>query len=271
MTRAGLFVQRELAESLRSRWFVAYSALFLAAGLILATLGLGDLAIHGYRGFAKAFAGLIHLALLFVPLLAIFPAAAAITEDRESGALEYVLAQPVTFGEVFAGKWGGVSLALLLALTAGFGAAAAVAALRGVPPALLATLYGFVALLALAFVAVGLLCSVLADTRARATTVGIVAWLTLVALGTLGVMVAFVRWGLPESVLVLWSFLNPVEAFRIGVISVLDPDLSLLGPVGAGIVARVGQVGTAFLAAAALSAWIVVPGALGWWRFARRG
>ncbi len=267
--RVGLIVQRELATSLQSRWFFVYSGIVLAAGVILATLGLSDFAIHGYRGLAKAFAGLVHLALLFVPLLALFPATAAITEDRESGALEYVLAQPVSFGEVFAGKWGGVSAALLLALTAGFGVAGAVAALRGVPPGLLVALYGFVVLLALAFVSVGLLCSVVSESRARATTMGIVVWLVLVALGTLGIMVAFVRWGLPETVLAVWTFVNPVEAFRIGVLSILDPDLSLLGPVGAGIVTRVGSAGTAGLAAVALSVWVVAPALLGWWRFAR--
>jgi ABC-2 type transport system permease protein len=126
MGRAMLFVQRELAGSLRARWFLAYSAVFLAGGVLLATFGMGDAVIYGFRGFAKAFTGLVHLALLFVPLMALFPAAAAIAEDRESGALEYVLAQPVTFGEVYAGKLGGVSLAVLLSMTLGFGAAGAV-------------------------------------------------------------------------------------------------------------------------------------------------
>jgi hypothetical protein len=128
-----------------------------------------------------------------------------------------------------------------------------------------------VALLALVFVALGLCFSALTDSRARAVTLGIVAWLFLVALGTLGVMIAFVRWGLPEQLLVTWSFVNPVEAFRIGVVSGLDADLSLLGPVGARIVERLGPGGAATLAFLSLLAWVAVPGVAGWALFRRRG
>jgi hypothetical protein len=102
-------------------------------------------------------------------------------------------------------------------------------------------------------------------------TFGIMVWLVLVALGTLGVMVAFVRWGLPEQLLVTWSFLNPVEAFRMGVMTALDADLSLLGPVGAKIVERLGGGGTMSLAALSLLAWVAVPGLAGWVLFRRRG
>ncbi len=267
--RTMLFIQRELAGSLRARWFLVYSGVFLLSGLLLATFGAGNVAIHGYRGFAKAFAGLVHLALLFVPLMALFPATSAIAEERESGALEYLLAQPVTFGEVYAGKWIGVSVAVLLALTIGLGAAGAVAVIRGVPPGLVAMLYGFVVLLALAFVALGLFLSTLTQSRARATTIGIVLWLVLVAVGSLGIMVAFVRWGLPEQILVLWTFVNPVESFRIGVVSALDPDLSLLGPVGASVVGQFGARGTTAMAGLALAAWTALPGLAGWLAFRR--
>lgn len=258
-----LFIQRELTGALRARWFIAYSLLFLAGGLVLATFGMSDSVIAGYRGFAKAFAGLVHLALLFVPLLALFPATAAIVEERESGAMDYMLAQPVDAGEVFAGKWGGVATAVVLAMTIGVGGAGALAVLRGVPVSLIVLLYGFVVLLALVFVSGGLCFSAVARSRAHAMTLGIVTWLVLVAFGTLGLMLAFVRWGLPEQVLVLWSFLNPVEAFRLGIMSALDPDLSLLGPVGADIIEWLGRDGTLVMTAASLIVWSVVPALVG--------
>lgn len=262
-SRTRLFVAREFSAALNARWFWAYAAVFLTGGLLLTTVGLGDVVIYGYRGFAKALVGLVHLALLFVPLMALFPAAAAIAEERESGALDYVLAQPVTRGEVFTGKWAGLSLAVLAALTAGFVASAAVALWRGVPPLLVATLYAFVALLALVFVTLGLCFSTLGASRARAMTTGIMVWLALAALGTLGLMLAFVRLGLPESMLAVWTFLDPIEAFRVGIVAALDTDLSLLGPVGAGIVGRLGAAGTQALAAVSLVAWVAGAGIAG--------
>lgn len=268
--RVRLLVRREVSAAVQARWFAAYAAVFLLAGLLLAAFGAGDSAIHGYRGFAKAFAGLMHLALLFVPLMALLPAAAAIAAERESGALEYVLAQPVSFGEVYLGKWVGTAAAVVLALAAGFAFTGLIAVLQGVPAGLAAALHAFVALLALDFVALGLLVSGAQPSRTRATTVGIITWLVLVTLGTLGLMIAFVRWGLPADVLVTWSFVNPVEAFRVGVLSLLDPDLSVLGPVGAKVIDALGTTGTALAAAAALAAWAVVPGVVGLVLF-RRG
>jgi len=263
-----LWIRRELSLALEARWFVANLFIFLGGGLLLVLFGAGDV-IAGYRGFAKAFTGLVHLALLFVPLMALIPAASVIAGDRESGALEYFLAQPVSAGEVYFGKLGGVATALILSLVVGFGTTGAVAVLRGVPPSLVATLFGYVVLLALVFVAAGLAVSAAASTRARATTIGIVGWLVLVVFGTLGLVVAFVRIGVPEWVLVTWTFVNPVEAFRLGVMCVLDPDLSLLGPVGAAIVTRLGNAGAAALAAGSLGAWTACATAAGWWLFRR--
>ena len=267
--RTTLFLQRELAGAIRARWFLVYSGVFLLGGVVLTAFGGADPTLYGYRGYAKAFGGLVHLALLFVPLMALFPSASALAEDRESGALEYTIAQPVTFGEVYFGKWAGVTAALLLALLIGFGVTGAVAVVQGVPLVLLLELFAFVILLGLAFAGIGFAISAVADTRARATTAAVVLWLGLVALGTLGIMASFVRWGVPEAVLIAWSFLNPVEAFRLGVVTALDADLSLLGPVGAGIVERLGAGGCRLVAAAVLVAWAVGPAWWGWWRFRR--
>jgi ABC-type transport system involved in multi-copper enzyme maturation permease subunit len=269
--RTRLFVRRELDASFRARWFWAYAGAFFAGGLLLTTLGAGDTMIYGYRGFGKAFAGLVHLALLFVPLMALFPAAASVAEERESGALEYVLAQPVTVGEVYAGKWAGLALALLLALALGLGPSVAVALWRGLSPGLVLVLVGFVALLAVVFVTVGFCLSAASRSRGRAMTAGILLWLALAALGTLGLMVAFIRLGLPEQLLALWSVVNPVEAFRLGVVAALDPDASLLGPVGADLVAQLGAGGIQALTAASLVVWTAGAWVAGRALFARAG
>ncbi|MDH5804034.1 MAG: ABC transporter permease [Gemmatimonadota bacterium] len=265
-----VLIQREIASSVHGRWFLAYATVFLLSGVLMVTFGMGDAAIHGYRGFARAFAAMTHLALLFVPLMALFPAVASLAEERDRGGLEFLLAQPVTFGEVFFSKWVGVGGAVTLALTLGFGTAGSVALLRGVPFGLVATLYLFVLLLAWVFVSIGFLLSVTTSSRSRATTVGILVWLTLVALGTLGLMIAFIRWGVPRPVLSVWTFANPIEAFRIGIVTLLDPDFSLLGPVGVMLLERLGTIGTALLAGSSLVLWILIPTFVAWKIFAKK-
>ena len=261
--RARLFLGRELALAVRARWFLVYTAVFLLGGGLLTVLGSAGSLLGDYRGYARALAGLAHFAMVFVPLMALIPACASIAEERETGTLEYVLAQPVTWPQLYSGKWGGLALAVALTLTIGYLGSAAVAVTRGVPAVLALATYGFLVLLCLAFVSLGTALSAISSTRARATTLGLVAWLVLVILGSLGAMATFIRWGIPSSVLVAWTLLNPVEAFRIGVLTILDPDLQLLGPVGIGLVRRHGPGVIASACAACLGAWILVPFVVG--------
>ena len=262
-------VRRELGESLRSRWFMVYSGVFLVGALTLTLFGLGGSEIYGYRGFAKVMAGLVHLALLFVPLMALFPATAAIAGEREIGSLEYLVSQPISFGELFLGKWLGVSLAVLLSLMLGFGLAGAIAVWNGTPWPLIALLLALTLLLAEAFIAIGLLCSVVARSRARATSAGLVVWIVAIGLGTLGIMGAMLRWGLPRFVLTVWGFANPVESFRLGVIASLDADGSLLGPVGNAWMSALGAGGVIALCLGSPLLWTLLPTAIAWWRFRR--
>lgn len=258
-TRLRLFIRRELRDALRARWFVAYSAIFLVGSIALIGLGASDTMLSGYRGYARALTGLVHFSVLFVPLMALFPSTAALAEERESGTLEYLLAQPVTWGEVFVGKWTGVALAVVLSITAGYLPAGALAVMRGVPSGFVAASYAYLILLALAFVSIGLALSAVSDTRARAVTLGLFAWLALIAMGSLGLMTAFVRWGIPAGLLIGWTFVDPAEAFRTALIALLEPDLGLLGPVGASLARDVGRGTVLWGCALSLLAWAAVP------------
>ena len=126
--------------------------MFLVGGLLLTALGSTGSLLGGYRVYARALAGLTHFAILFVPLMALLPAATSLAEERENGTLEYLLAQPVTWNQVFLGTWSGVALAVLLALTAGYLLSAGVSVLRGVPLGLILITYGFLVCLSLVFV-----------------------------------------------------------------------------------------------------------------------
>lgn len=245
----------ELRDALRSYWFLVNAGVFLVGGLLLMSFGQPDVSILGYRGYARALAALVQLALVFVPLMALFPATAAIAGERELGTLDYLLAQPLTRDEAFLGKWAGVGAAMTLSLALAFGVTGGVAAVRGVPTGMVAGLLGLTLLLAATFVSFGLWISALADTRGRATSVGLTLWLGLVALGSLGMMAAFVRWGWPAWSLEGWSLVNPVEAYRLAAVSLLDADADVLGAAGAALLDRLGRPLLIGGAVASLAAW----------------
>ena len=252
---ARLLAQAGVRDSLRTYWFWLNAGVFVVGGLLLMLFGQVDVTVLGYRSYGRALAGLMQLALFVVPLMALLSAGAAISGARETGALDYLLAQPVTRGEVFAGKWLGVTTAVVVSLAVGYGVTGAVAAVKGVPAPPIALLLVFTSILAAAFVSIGLWVSALASTRGRATSVVLTLWLAFLSLGSLGLMAAFVRWGFPSSVLEVWSLLNPIEAFRLAMISLLEADPGLLGPAGTALLGRLGRAGLIVTASGSLVAW----------------
>lgn len=248
-------LRRELEDSLRNYWFAVSAGVLVVGGMLLMLFGQPDAAILGYRGFARALAGLMQLALFVVPLLALFPAVATLAGERELGTLDYLLAQPVTRDEVFAGKWTGVGSAVSLAVLLGFGATGLVAVVRGVPAVTVLVLLVFTLLLGVTFVSLGLWISSVFSTRARATSAGLTVWLFFLAMGSMGLAGAFVGWGVPAPVLEAWAFVNPVEAYRLAAIAVLEPGMSVLGPVGSALIEGLGRGPLIALALTSLAAW----------------
>lgn len=256
-------VRREIRDAMRQYWFLANAGAFVVAGVLFMVFGHGESMVIGSRGYARALAGLAQLALVFVPLMALMPAVAAIAGERATGTLDYLLAQPVTRDEVFTGKWIGIAAAAVGSVVVGLALTAAVAAARGVPTLPIAAMIGCTVLLAAAFVSVGLWVSTWASSPGRATSVGLTIWLALLGLGSLGVMSAFVQWGLPAPALQAWALIDPVEAYRLATIAILDPEAAVLGPVGESLLDTFGREGFVALAIGSLAAWSAGGFALG--------
>lgn len=261
--RAGVLVRRELRDAVRRYWFLVNTGVFAIAGLLLMLFGQPDAMLLGARGHARMLGGLMQLAMVFVPLMALIPAVVAIAAEREEGTLDYLLAQPVTRTEVYFGKWAGVCGAAALSVLAGFGLMGVVAAWRGVPAAPVGALLACTLLLVLVFVSLGLGLSSRTASPTRATSLGLTLWIALTGLGSLGVMSAFVQWGIPARALQAWSIVNPVEAYRMAGILIVDPATTALGPVGESLLDSVGRTGVIGLAAVSLVAWASIALGLG--------
>lgn len=250
--------RRELRDAIRRWWFLVNAGVFAVAGILFIVFGQNDAMLLGQRGYARALAGLMQLGFVFVPLMALVPSLAAIAGEREAGTLDYLLAQPVTRSSVYRAKWAGVVAAVVLSLTAGLSGTMAIATARGVPAAPAAWLVACTALLAAAFVSLGMWISALTGSRTRATSFGLTLWLALLGLGSLGVISAFVRWGLPARLLEGWSIVNPIEAYRLATLAILDPELQVLGPVGASLLDALGREGLIAASVGSIAAWTAI-------------
>lgn len=265
--------QKELRDALHNRWFLLYTAAFALLALAFSSLALAGAGVVGLAGFGRTAASLINLVLLIVPLMALTIGAQSLAGERERRTLAYLLAQPVSRAEVFAGKYLGLALSLLAALTLGFGASGLAMALGGSGAADPGTYVGLVALaflLGLTMLSVGFLVSVYSPQASPAVGVGLFLWLAFVFLGDIGMMGTSIVLRLPIDGLFWLSLANPLQVFKMAAILSIHTTLDILGPAAIYATQRYGEgLPATFLAV--LAVWVLVPAVLALGRFHTAG
>lgn len=264
--------QKELRDALRNRWFLLYTAAFVGLSLALSYMSLAGAGIAGFAGFGRTAASLINLVLLIIPLMALTVGAQSLAHEQEQGTLAYLLAQPVTRAEVFAGKYLGLAMSLLASVGLGFGIAGVVLAISdgAGSPAAYVGLMGRTYLLSLAMLSVGVLVSAMSKRAGVAIGGGLFLWLAFVFLGDLGLMGTALTMRLSVGQLLWLSLLNPLQVFKMAAILDINATLDLLGPAGIYAMQEYGQrLRIIFLAL--MAAWIVLPALAAYARFQRRG
>ena len=221
-----LVAAREVREAVRSRWFLLSAVSFLV-------LSLGGLGLAG---------------------------------ELEDGSLAVLLAQPLTRGEVYLGKYLGLLGAVGASIFAGFGAAGLVitAVAGGGNAVAFLQLVGLAVLLAAATLALGTLLSAALSSRAKAVGGAFAAWLVIVYGSDLGAIgLAAARSLSPAQVFAL-ALLNPVEQARVlGTLSLTSrPDV--LGVVGVYGQDLLGANGLPLVLIGALLASASIALGLGW-------
>lgn len=218
----------------RDRWFLSAAATFSLLTLAASLAALSGASILSVSSFGRVAATLVHLAMLFIPLLGLTVGAGWIAGERESGALSLLLAQPVDRGTVFAGTYVGVARGLVSATLIGFGSAGLVLALRTGPDHLAAFLWlvGLSILLSLVSLSVGLAISACAANRSRALATALFFWLAFTLVSDLGVLATSVILRLPAPAVLALGIINPVSAFRLAAILGIAGSAELAGPVG---------------------------------------
>ncbi len=264
-------LQKELRDSLRNRWFVLYAVAFTVLALGLSFLALSGAGVVGFAGFGRTAASLINLVLLIVPLMALTVGAQSLAAESERGTLSYLLAQPVTRLEVFLGKYLGLALAILAALTLGFGVSGLVMASNGLAYAeSYLLMVGLAFLLALTMLSVGFVISVFAHKAGIAIGISLFLWLTFVFLGDLGMMGTAISMRLKIADLFLLASANPLQVFKMASILSINATLDVLGPAGLYALQTYGN-SLLGLFVGVLIVWIIAPLVLAYARFRQRG
>ncbi|MEX1158075.1 MAG: ABC transporter permease [Thermomicrobiales bacterium] len=261
---------RDARAGLRNRWFLLYSALFPVMSVGFSWVALAGSDVTGQAGFGRTSAGLLNLMLLMVPLIGLTVGAQSIVGDRQDRSLEYLLAQPVSAFDVYAGKYLGAAFSIVLLLVFGFGWSGVVMAARGSASSAsdFILLVVLTTLLALGMLSVGFLISSISPQTAAALGIAVSLWLGFVVIGDLGIMGSALVMDFDPSVLLGLTLANPLDTYKLLSVDLLGASLDVLGPAGVYATDRFGgNLAAVLLGVEAL--WVLLPLPAGYWFFQR--
>lgn len=270
MNATRVMFRLEIADALRSRWMVFTAIVYGAVFALFVWLGLRESSVLGFTGLSRVVLNLANAVVLAVPLVALVATSQTVVRARHSGLFEMMLSQPVRRADWFAGivlsrfvvVVGPLVVLLLGALVYG---AVTGAHDAGLAPVVLRSLVVTTSL-AWAFIGIGFWISAYSRTAERATVLALVAWLAASALHDFALIGALLRFRLTPAAVFALAASNPVEAARIAILSSVDPELSVLGPVGFWLANQLGPRLTLVVGVA----WPLVLGTFALWRAERR-
>jgi len=228
-----LIAYLDIKESLRSKWFYVYSLVFGGLMALFFITGVSDSVVMGFTGLSRMLLVFIQVTIIILPIFILITTVKSISGDRESNVLEYMLSFPVSLKDYYWGKMLGrfatVFLPVFLALMLGvvFGMLKG-----GALPWKMIFLYSAL-LFSLSFVFLGL--AFLLSTILKSTDIALgasfVIWIVLLAFIDIALMGLMLQNRVSDEVVITLAMLNPIEVFRIGAISLFDPELTVVGPV----------------------------------------
>jgi ABC-2 type transport system permease protein len=257
-----VFVRLELAEALRSRWLLFTAFVYTVVFGLFVWLGLRESSVLAFTGMSRVVLNVSNAMILAIPLVALVASSQSVVRARSSGFFELFLSQPVRRGEWMRGALVARftvivgPLVVLLSFSAAYGLGQGGDGLLA--PMIMRSL-AVVVTLAFAFLGIGLFISSASKSAERATVLALLAWVLAAMLHDFALIGALLRWHVPPHVVFGIAAVNPVETARIAILGVIDPELSVLGPVGFYIANTLGPRATLAVGVG----WPVLVGALG--------
>ncbi len=233
MTNLLLIAYLDIKESLRSKWFYVYAVVFGGLMALFFITGVSDAVVMGFTGLSRMLLIFIQVTIIILPIFILITTVKSISGDRESNVLEYMLSFPVSLKEYYWGKMLGrfatVFLPVFFALILGviFGIVKG-----GDLPWNMIFLYSAL-LFSLCFVFLGLAFFLSSIVKSTDIALGssFVVWITLLAFIDIALIGLMLQNRINDDLIITLAMLNPIEVFRIGAITLFDPELTVIGPV----------------------------------------
>ena len=240
-----LAIKTDVYESIRSKWFIAYSLIFGGIIVLLLIFGLTESRIMGFTGLSRLLVTYIQLSMAILPIFILITTVRSVAGDREAGIFEYLLSLPISLFGWFWGKMVGRFIVVFLPVIIAILFAFVWGSLKGadIPWGLFFAYSGLLLSLIWCFLGFGMLISTIARSIDVAQGSAFFLWLFLLLLLDLMLLGFIIKQQVDPSVVITIALLNPLQVFRTAAMLLFDPQLSVLGSTAFYILDVFGRTG----------------------------
>lgn len=227
--------RQELLEVTRSRLPVFSFSLYLVFFILFFFVAQNESSMLRFTGMNRVLFSLFHGLLFFLPLLALISTSTSVNQSRENGTLEFMFSHPISKPLFLTSTLLVRYLVLILPLIGlSFGAWIFGILLFGesIKVSFFLKMILISSTLIWAFSTIGLFISVSLRHQARALLAMLFIWMGSICLIDLGLIGLLLKWSFPPHLVFFLASLNPLEMSRMALLSSMDAELSVLGPVG---------------------------------------
>ncbi|HVW29623.1 MAG TPA: ABC transporter permease [Polyangiaceae bacterium] len=233
-SRTDTLLRLEISDALRSRWLAFTGCTYAGVFGLFVWLGLRESSVLGFTGISRVVLNASNAIVLVLPLVALIATCQSVVRARTSGYFELFLTHPcerrdwlhAVIGSRLIVLGGPLFVVLLAAALGGYASGERVVGGLVVQSALIG------ACLVWAFVGVGLFISSMSKSSERAIVLALLAWLFAVSIHDFAVIGLLLKMRLAPPAVFGLAAANPLELARLSLLSSVDPDLGVLGPVG---------------------------------------
>ncbi len=228
-----LIAYLDIKESLRSKWFYVYTFVFGGLMGLFFISGITDSVVMGFTGLSRLLLIFMQVTIVILPIFILITTVKSISADRESNILEYMLSFPISLRDYYWGKFLGrfatVFLPVMMALIIGI---AWGLYKGGEIPWGMVTLYSLLIFsICTVFLGISFFISTLVKSHDIALGLSFTVWIVLLAFIDVALIGLMMQNRVSDQLIITLAMLNPLETFRIGAITLFDPELTVIGPV----------------------------------------
>ena len=234
MKHLWLVAYLDIKESLRSRWFLVYAFVFGGLMGLFFLSGITDSVVMGFSGLSRLMLIFIQVTIVILPIFILVTTVKSISSDRESNILEYMLSFPISLREYYWGKILGrfitvffpVLIALFIGVVWGLFKDAS-----NIPWSIVLLYSALILSMCVVFLGISFFISTLVKSHDVGLGVSFAIWILLLSFIDVALIGLMMQNRVSDGIIITIAMLNPLEAFRIGAITLFDPELTVIGPV----------------------------------------